>query len=69
MGQTHKFDAAEYTTVTPAAGVPMLDWPSDLFGDNASLADLMTMDYPLQCDPAFLPHAHHSEGLCIQLAA
>jgi hypothetical protein len=69
MGQVQSFDDAGYAIVTPAAGVPMLDWPRDLFSDNASPADLEMVDFLLQCDPAFLPHAQHSEDLSIQLAA
>lgn len=69
MVQANSFDGAEHATVIPAFGTPMLDWPTDLFSDNASVADLEMVDYLLQCDPAFLPHTHHSEELCIQLAA
>ncbi len=69
MSQAQSFDDVGYAIVTPAAGVPMLDWPSDLFGDNASPADLEMVDFLLQCDPAFLPHAQRSEDLSIQLAA
>ena len=29
-----------------AKRVPMLDWPSDLFSDNASFAELMAEDVP-----------------------
>ncbi|MGA3002333.1 MAG: hypothetical protein ABSE20_11435 [Acetobacteraceae bacterium] len=69
MGQTLSFDDAEHATITSAAGVPMLNWPSDLFSDNASLADLVTVDFLQQCDPAFLPHSRESEEFCVQLAA
>jgi len=69
MGQTHSFDDAEHATITPAAGVPMLDWPSDLFSDNARLADLVAVDFLLQCDSEFMPHSHQSEELYVQLAA
>jgi hypothetical protein len=69
MGQAQSFDDAEFATIAPDAGVPMLDWPSDLFSDNASLTDLVTVDFLLQCDPAFLPHAQQSEEVWIQLAA
>lgn len=68
MGQAHSFVDTEHATITPAVGVPMLDWPSDLFSDSADLTDL---DLLPQCDPAFLPHPHSREGqdFCIQLAA
>ena len=69
MGQAHSFDDAELASITPAGGVPMLDWPSDLFSDDASLTDLVTVDFLLQCDPAFLPHTQRSQELCMQLAA
>jgi hypothetical protein len=69
MGQALSFDDIEYATVTPSAGVPMLDWPSDLFSDEASLAEQVTVDFLLQCDPAFLPHAQQAQELCISLAA
>ena len=41
MGQIHSFDEVEHATITPADGVPMLDWPGDLFSHNASVADLV----------------------------
>ena len=69
MGQTHSFDDADYATITPSVGVPMLDWPSDLFSDNASLTDLATVDFVLQCDPGFMPYSHQSEQSYTQLAA
>ena len=69
MGQAHSFDDTGYAIVAPTAGVPMLDWPSDLFSDNASPADLEMVDFLLECEPAFLPHAQRSEDLSIQLAA
>jgi hypothetical protein len=55
--------------MTPSVGVPMLDWPSDLFSDNASLTDLATVDFVLQCDPGFMPYSHQSEQSYTQLAA
>ena len=69
MGQTHSFDDAEHATMIPATGVPMLDWPTDLFSDNANLADLAMVDFLFQCDPAFLARTQQSEELCIQIAA
>jgi hypothetical protein len=68
MVQVHSFDHAEYATITPAIGVPMLDWPSDLYSDDASLTDQVTVDFLMQCDSAFLPYKQQSES-CIQLAA
>jgi hypothetical protein len=68
MGQANSFDA-ENAIITPAAGVPMLDWPSDLFSDEASLKELVTVDFLMPCAPAFLPHERQSEELDIQLAA
>jgi len=32
--------------------VPMLDWPSHLFSDNASLGQLLMEDSPMQWHPA-----------------
>jgi hypothetical protein len=69
MGQVHSFDEAEHVTNAPDAGVPTLDWPSDLFSDNASLTDLVTVDLLHQCEPEFMLHSHQSEELYIQLAA
>ena len=69
MGQPKSFDDAENAIINPAAGVPMLDWPSDLFSDDASLKDLVTVDFLMQCEPAFLPHAQQPAELDIQLAA
>jgi hypothetical protein len=69
MGQIHSLNEVEHATITPADGVPMLDWPSDLFSDNASAADLVTVDYLLPSDPEFLPFSRESQELCIQLAA
>jgi hypothetical protein len=69
MGQAHSFDDAEYAIVKPPGGVPMLDWPSDLFSDDASLTDLATVDFMLQCDAEFMTHSDQSEELHILLAA
>jgi len=69
MGQPHSFDDAGYATITPSVGVPMLDWPSDLFSDNASLTDLATVDFMLQCDAEFMPYSHQIERSYGQLAA
>ena len=69
MGQAQTFDDVGYAIVTPAAGVPMLDWPSDLFSDNASPMDLAAVDIVQQCDPEFTPHPHQNHELYIQLAA
>jgi hypothetical protein len=69
MGQANSFVDTEHAIVAPAGGVPMLDWPSDLFADDAGLTDLAREDFLLQYDPAFLPHTQQSEELCIQLAA
>ena len=38
--------------------VPMLDWPSDLFSDNTTLDDLVTVDFVMQCDPGARPTTH-----------
>ena len=69
MGHAHSLDHAEYAAITPTTCVPMLDWPGDLFSDNASVTDPVNEDFVLECDPAFLPHAQPSKELCIQLAA
>jgi hypothetical protein len=69
MGQANSFDDAENAVISPAASVPMLDWPSDLFSDDASLKDLVAVDFLMQCEPAFLPCAQQAEELDIQLAA
>lgn len=66
MGQSHSFDDAEHATTTPTTGVPMLDWPSDLFSDNISLTDLVTVDIAY---PGFLPPSQQIEEVCIQIAA
>lgn len=66
MGHSHSFDDAGYATVIPAVGVPMLDWPADLFGDDASLAELVAVDI---VHPAFLLYPHQTEELRIQIAA
>jgi hypothetical protein len=47
----------------------MLDWPSDLFSDNASLAELVRVDFLLQCDPPCVPHARQSLEFYTQIAA
>lgn len=39
--------------------VPMLDWPSDLFSDSASIAELMDEDFA----ESWTPSAHGSEML------
>jgi len=31
----------------PFARVPALDWPSDLFADNATMGELVAEDFPL----------------------
>jgi hypothetical protein len=41
------------------ARVPMLDWPADLFDDNATLPELVTVDFLLQCDPVGSIRASH----------
>ena len=41
------------------ARVPTLDWPVDLFGDNATLPELVTVDFLLQCDPVDGHHTSH----------
>ena len=43
----------------PIARVPMLDWPADLFGDSATLPELVTVDFLLQCDPVDCRHTNH----------
>jgi hypothetical protein len=65
MGQPHSFDDAEYAGIIPSVGVPTLDWPSDLFSDNASLSDLATVDFVY--DPEFVLEL--PQGEYIQLAA
>ncbi len=35
-----------------SARLPMLDSPADLFGENATLPELVTVDFLLQCDAA-----------------
>jgi hypothetical protein len=65
MGQPHSFDDAGYAVITPSVGVPTLDWPSDLFSDNASPSDLATVDFV--CDPEFVLDL--PPGEYIQLAA
>ena len=69
MGQTLSFDDAEHAAMTPEAGVPMLDWPRDLFSDNASAAELVAVDFLQECDWESMPDTHKSEAFCIQLAA
>jgi hypothetical protein len=69
MGQIHSFDDAEYATITPANGVPMLDWPSDLFSDNANLTDQVTVDLLMQYDSELIPYTQQTEESCVQLAA
>jgi hypothetical protein len=34
----------------PSKPVPMLDWPSDLFSDNANVDELVETDFLMQCD-------------------
>lgn len=46
-----------------ATRVPMLDWPSDLFSDNATLAELVQVDFLMQCNEptlAYRPRGHDS---------
>ena len=40
------------------ARVPMLDWPADLYGDNASTSEQVMVDFVLQCDPSTFSRAH-----------
>lgn len=49
MREAISFD--DSSTVTPGVGVPMLDWPSDLFCDEASAADLADVDVHCRCEP------------------
>ena len=37
-----------------AGRVPMLDWPADLFSDNATMGELMVEDFALSFDPSAL---------------
>ena len=37
-------------TREPPSAVPMLDWPVDLFSDNAVTDELVTVDFLMQCD-------------------
>jgi hypothetical protein len=69
VGQTLSYRDAEYSTNRPAASVPMLDWPSDLFGDNVCLTDLAAVDLLLQFDPAFLPFTQRNPECHAQIAA
>jgi hypothetical protein len=52
-GYTRRTDARTATTRrarTQPKSVPMLDWPSDLFSDNATVAELVETDFLMQCD-------------------
>jgi hypothetical protein len=49
--------------------VPMLDWPSDLYSDDASMVELMLEDWGLQYDPDVLSHGRASRGMRVQAAA
>jgi hypothetical protein len=69
MGRTLSFDDADHAAMTPAAGVPMLDWPSDLFSDNASATELVAVDFLQECDEEFMLDSHQSEEFYVQLAA
>jgi hypothetical protein len=46
--------------------VPMLDWPAQLFNDNATMTDLATEDYGAWCD---LPAASAGKEIYAQAAA
>jgi hypothetical protein len=48
------------------ARVPMLDWPRNLFSDNASTADLMAEEFPLQWD---MPALSQNPEIFLQAAA
>ena len=44
--------------------VPMLDWPSNLFRDEATVGELVGVDFLMQCEPTSLPAATHgTDGL------
>lgn len=49
--------------------VPMLNWPADLFSDNASIGELMVEDFPLQWDLTALSPGQESPGMPVQAAA
>ena len=51
MRKAFSFDDADPSAVAPGAGVPMLDWPNDLFRDEASATDLVNVDLHCQCEP------------------
>lgn len=46
--------------------VPMLDWPSDLFSDNVSMAELVAEDFPVEWD---LSNGQHDPASYFQFAA
>lgn len=69
MRQAFSFDNTESSTIAPATGVPMLDWPSDLFSDEASAADLVSVDLLCQSDLFRVPHAHVAAEFYAQIAA
>ena len=39
------------------ARLPMLDWPADLFSDNATAVELINEDFPMHGDCANMPLA------------
>jgi hypothetical protein len=47
-------------------GVPMLDWPEDLFSDNVGMAELVAEDLALQWH---LLGAEQDTGTCFLAAA
>ena len=49
--------------------LPTLDWPVDLFSDNVSLEELVTVDFLLQCDPSCGPLGRQDPEFYTQIAA
>jgi hypothetical protein len=45
--------------IKPLVRVPMLDWPSDLFCDNMTVAELMAEDVSVRWDHSGPPHHQH----------
>jgi len=56
MSQTIVFDSA----MREGVKLPSLDWPRDLFADNVTEADLITEDFPLAHEIAFVTSQSHS---------
>jgi hypothetical protein len=69
MDLAPSFSNADYSIVGLIAGVPMLDWPSDLFSDDAEAGEGAGVDCLLQFDSAFLPHAQPTSECHSHIAA